>query len=72
MSEFDFEKAMKRIEEIEDIIAEGKASLQDTLDLFKESTELIIACTERIKKAELTIEEYKQSFTDSETDLDGI
>ena len=63
MEDFSFEEAMARIEEIEEILSLGKVSLAETLDLFKESTELVTLCAASIKEAELVVEEYKKNFS---------
>ena len=62
MDDFNFEESIARIEEIEEILSLGNCSLSETLTLFKESTELVTLCAEKIKEAELIIEEYKSSF----------
>lgn len=62
MDDFNFEEAMLRIEEIEETLSLGKTSLSETLELFKESSELVTLCAAKIKEAELVVEEYKKSF----------
>ncbi|MCL1831082.1 MAG: exodeoxyribonuclease VII small subunit [Oscillospiraceae bacterium] len=62
MEDFNFEAAIERIEEIENILSSGKTSLSETLELFKESTDLVTLCAKQIKEAELVVEEYKKSF----------
>ena len=68
MDDFNFEESMQRIEKIEEILADGNVTLSETLVLFKESTELVTLCAEKIKEAELIIEEYKKSFVEEGDD----
>ena len=68
MDDFNFEKAMVRIEEIEEILALGKESLSETLVLFQESTELAALCAQKVKEAELIVEEYKKNFEEEVKD----
>lgn len=47
-----FEKAMSRIEEIVNVLENEEVSLEKSIQLFKEGTELSYLCDERLVEAE--------------------
>lgn len=53
--ELTYEKAVSRIEEISKLLESGKVSIDDSLDLFKESIDLIAFCEKKLKEAEQQI-----------------
>lgn len=55
-SELTYEKAFERLEKILTTLNEGKASLEDSLTLFKEANQLIMECNQKLTHAEQTIE----------------
>lgn len=56
MSEFSFEKAYARLEEILEKMNSGKVSLDESLKLYEEADKLISSCTTRLSEAEQKIE----------------
>ncbi len=46
-----FEDAMKRIEEIVNILENGKSTLDESLKLFEEATSLCVYCNNRLDEA---------------------
>ena len=52
MVKITFEEAMKRLEEIADILEKGDQSLDDTIVLFEESNALVKFCQEKLDNAE--------------------
>ncbi|NLL92268.1 MAG: exodeoxyribonuclease VII small subunit [Ruminococcaceae bacterium] len=58
----DIEKAILRLNEISSEMSKGDISLQQSLDLYKESAELIEFCNKTIKESKLIIEEYRNVF----------
>ena len=51
-TKYTFESAMKRLEEISDLMDRGDLGLDDTIKLFKEGTELSKMCKSRLDEAE--------------------
>ena len=63
MAELSYEEAVKRLEEIVNLLEQGEASLEESLDLFKEGMALskiceqkLAAMEEEISKLQLTSE----------------
>ncbi len=52
MVKISFEEAMKRLEEIADILENGAQSLDETIVLFEESNALVKFCQEKLDQAE--------------------
>lgn len=53
--EFNYEKSLKRLEEIVAIIEEGDQPLEKTLELFSEGTALLNSCSKYLDSAEQKI-----------------
>ena len=53
--EFNYEKSLKRLEEIVSTIEEGGQSLEKTLELFSEGTALLNSCSKYLDSAEQKI-----------------
>ncbi len=53
--EFNYEKSLKRLEEIVAIIEEGDQPLEKTLKLFSEGTALLNSCSKYLDSAEQKI-----------------
>ena len=56
MNEFNFEESFKRLEEILDVMNEGKVPLKDSLSLFEEADQLIKRCDKFLSSSEKRIE----------------
>ena len=54
-TEWTFEKAMARLDQIVAALESGKASLDDSLKLFEEGTKLTAYCSRLLKEAEQKI-----------------
>lgn len=54
-TEWTFEKAMTRLEQIVAALEGGKCSLDDSLKLFEEGTKLTVYCSKQLKEAEQKI-----------------
>ncbi len=54
-TEWTFETAMTRLEEIVAALEGGKCSLDDSLELFEEGTKLTAYCNQLLKEAEQKI-----------------
>ena len=54
-TEWTFEKAMARLEQIVTSLESGRCSLDDSLKLFEEGTKLTAHCTKMLKEAEQKI-----------------
>lgn len=57
MPEMTFDKAASRLEEIINLLENGKCSLEESVKLFEEGTKLSEKCAEKLKKAEQKITE---------------
>ena len=64
MSEFSFEKAYGRLEEILEKMNGGKVSLDESLKLYEEADGLISSCTKRLSEAEQKIEKLIKNRQD--------
>lgn len=53
--ENNYEKSVKRLEEIVSILEEGGQSLEKSLELFSEGTAILDFCSKYLDKAEQTI-----------------
>ena len=53
-----FEEALKRLEEIADILENGQPELDVSMKLFEEGTALTALCDKKLKTAELKISEF--------------
>lgn len=54
--ELNFEKSLKRLEDILEKMNSGNVSLDDSLKLFEEASELITSCNKRLSSAEKKVE----------------
>ncbi len=52
MEKKDFESAMKRLEEIVQILENGNLPLEESIKIFEEGMELIKFCTAKLEEAE--------------------
>ncbi|MCC6127668.1 MAG: exodeoxyribonuclease VII small subunit [Chlamydiae bacterium] len=68
--EISFEKAFERLEQILEMMNEGKTPLQESLSLFEEAEKLIRSCTNRLTQAEQKVEMLIKSRS-GETQLDA-
>lgn len=64
-TEWTFEKAMARLEQIVASLESGRCSLDDSLKLFEEGTKLTAYCTKMLKEAEQKIVKLTASEEDS-------
>ena len=60
MKRTDFEKSIKRLEEIVSIFEEGNISLDEAMKLFEEGTKLTAGCYDVLKKAEQKITQLSE------------
>ncbi len=56
MVEKSFEKRMERLEEIVRLLENGEVSLDESIKLYKEGTELSKLCHDELEKAKQTVE----------------
>lgn len=66
MDNFDYEKAIIRLQEIVDDLESGKLSLEESMKLFEEGTKLTAACYETLKNAEQKITELSGPIDEEE------
>jgi len=57
-----FEKDLKRLEEISELLEDNSVDLDDALNLYEEGIELSRTCISALKKAELRITELKKKL----------
>ncbi|ACL69407.1 exodeoxyribonuclease VII small subunit [Halothermothrix orenii] len=72
--ELNFEKALKRLEEIVDCLETGGLSLDKSLERFSEGVKLVNYCNQELNKAEEKIEKVLKeggTFTRSVSFEDG-
>ena len=72
MKEQKFEAAMKRLEEIADMLESGSKSLEESISLFEEGSELAKLCSEKLDQAETKIQiltKENKSFKLSDRDI---
>ena len=55
-TENNFESALKRLEEISDLLENEDTPLEDSIELFEEGIELKEFCEEKLKSAKLKID----------------
>ena len=55
MKDISFEEAMEKLEKIADELENGKASLEESLEIFEEGMKLSKKCNEKIENAEKKI-----------------
>ena len=55
------EDAMKRLEEIADVLQNGELELDESLKLYEEGVKLAKECENKLKKAELKFKEISDS-----------
>ncbi len=59
-----FEDALKRLEEISELLESDETSLDEMISLYEEGTKLAKYCYDEIKNAELKIEKLSIKFED--------
>lgn len=69
-TEWTFEKAMARLEQIVAALEGGRCSLDDSLKLFEEGTRLTAYCTKLLKEAEQKIVKLTAEETDNAPELE--
>lgn len=62
MSEFNFEKAIKRIEEINEKLSSGNVSLDESMKLFEEGLQLIQESDKKLKGFETSINDLVSKY----------
>ncbi len=60
MSEFNYEQAVKRLEEIVEGLESGELPLEESMRLFEEGTKLSTDCYELLKNAEQKITDISE------------
>lgn len=51
----DFEKQIKRLEEIVAVLEKGEISLDEMINLYSEGTKIVYSCSESLEKAKVKI-----------------
>ena len=67
--EYNFENALKRLEEISDLLENEDTPLEDSIKLFEEGIELKEFCEDKLKSAKLKIDKIvkrNKSLTSTE------
>lgn len=64
MDSYNFESALKRLEEIVGLIENGKLELDQAVELFEEGMKLSVFCQKELKKAESKV---KKLIVDADT-----
>ena len=56
-----FEEALERLEELVAALEDGELDLEDSLKSFEEGVKLVRLCSERLRTAEVRIQELEQA-----------
>ncbi len=56
------EEGLQRLEEIADVLQEGKLSLEESLALYEEGLGLTRSCAERLQQASLTVKRLEKDL----------
>lgn len=54
-----FEQALSRIEEITELLASGDASVDNAAALYREASELLVLCEDKVARAKIQIDEIQ-------------
>lgn len=65
-----FEDNLERINEISRIISDGEVSLDESVELYREASELAAACRKMLDEAELRIAKISKDFSEVEVEGD--
>lgn len=65
-----FEKALKRLEEVVEMLDEGNLPLARSIELFKEGTELAKSCRAMLAQADVQIKEALGHLADADDEDD--
>lgn len=71
MKKVDYEKSIKRLEEIVEQLEKGELSLEDSIQLFEEGTKLSKSCYQTLQKAEqkiIQISDLERKLGDAENE----
>jgi exodeoxyribonuclease VII small subunit len=71
-SPHDFERSLKRLEEIVHTLEQGSASLEESIKLYEEGVGISKECLEFLHQAELTLKRLTKDAGGSFKLLDGI
>ena len=55
-NKMNFEESMERLEQIVRIMERGEAPLEESLNLFREGTQLVAGCSKLLQEARLQVE----------------
>lgn len=56
LKEMDFEQALKRLEEVVELLEKGEISLEESIRLFDEGMKLVHSCSQKLEWAEQQVE----------------
>ena len=59
-----FEEALKRVEEITELLSSSTATVEESVALYKEASELLVICSDRIANARLEIDKVNMEPVD--------
>ena len=62
MKEIKFEDALKKLEEIVDMLEAGDVSLDDSLKVFEEGNDLVKLCLKKLSEAEQKIKSISEDL----------
>lgn len=71
MKTSEYEKSVKRLEEIVNLLEDGQLSLEESINLYEEGTKLSAVCYDKLKNAEQKIIELSQLEEHEKDDIDG-
>ncbi len=65
--DYSFEQAVARLEEIGGLLSSGSATIEQSIDLYKEAGALIQYSEQKLKNAQLAVEKIAAGFEEAET-----
>ena len=57
-----FESAMRRLEEISDVLSQNQVGLDESLKLYEEGVKLLKFCSDKLEKADITIKRIEEEI----------
>jgi Exonuclease VII small subunit len=56
MNDMTFEQALKRVEEITELLSTSAVTVEESVTLYKEASELLTVCSDKIANAKLKVD----------------
>ena len=63
--EYTFEQALKKLEEISEILSNNDISLEESIQLYSQGVELLAFCNDKLNNASFKIQEIENSLKEN-------